>query len=278
MPISASEFNFIRELVRQRSAIVIEPGKEYLVESRLAVVARAEGFASLEQFLGELRSQPANGLHERAVEAMTTNETSFFRDIQPFDALRQSVLPELIQRRAAERQLVIWSAACSTGQEPYSIAMLIREGFPALASWSVKILATDLSREVLARGREGRFTQLEMNRGLPAQYLVKYFTKCGSEWKIQDGIRKMVDFREMNLAERWPPMTAPDVVFIRNVLIYFDVASKREILAKVRKVMRSDGYLFLGGAETTVNLDDSFERVSLGKATCYRMPASKLAP
>jgi chemotaxis protein methyltransferase CheR len=272
MPISTSEFNFVRELVRQRSAIVLEPGKEYLVESRLTAVARVEGFASLEQLLGELRSQPANGLHARVVEAMTTNETSFFRDIHPFDSLRQSVLPDLIQRRAAERQLVVWSAACSTGQEPYSIAMLIRENFPALAGWSVRILATDLSTEVLARARLGRFTQLEMNRGLPARYLVKYFTKSGSDWQIQDDIRAMVQFREMNLAERWPPIPTPDIVFIRNVLIYFDVATKREILAKMRKVMRPDGFLFLGGAETTINLDDSFERVSLGKATCYRLP------
>lgn len=273
MPISASEFNYIRELVRQRSAIVLEPGKEYLVESRLTAVARGEGFASLKQFLDELRRQPANGLHDRVVEALMTNETSFFRDVHPFDSLRQSVLPELIQRRAAERQLVIWSAACAAGQEPYSIAMLIRESFPALADWSVKILATDLSKAMLARGREGRFTQLEINRGLPARYLVKYFSQRGVEWQVQDDIRAMVEFRELNLAGRWPAMSPPDIVFLRNVLIYFDVATKREVLAKVRLVMRPDGYLFLGGAETTINLDDAFERVSLGKSTCYRPPA-----
>ncbi|HEU4587335.1 MAG TPA: protein-glutamate O-methyltransferase CheR [Gemmatimonadales bacterium] len=273
MPISASEFNYIRELVRQRSAIVLEPGKEYLVESRLTAVARGEGFDSLEQFLDEMRRRPDTGLHERAVEALTTNETSFFRDVHPFDSLRQSVLPELIQRRTAERQLVIWSAACASGQEPYSVAMLIRESFPALADWSVKVLATDLSKAMLARCREGRFTQLEINRGLPARYLVKYFAQHGGEWQIQDDIRAMVEFRELNLAGRWPAMPPPDIVFLRNVLIYFDVATKREVLAKVRLVMRPDGYLFLGGAETTINLDDAFERVTLGKSTCYRLPA-----
>jgi chemotaxis protein methyltransferase CheR len=271
MPISATEFNFVRDLVRQRSAIVLEPGKEYLVESRLSSVAKDEGFASLEQFLSELRARPSNGLHERIVEAMTTNETSFFRDLHPFDALRQTVLPDLIQRRAAERQLTIWSAACSSGQEAYSIAMTIRDAFPQLAAWSVRILATDLSKEMVARCREGRFTQLEMNRGLPAQYLVKYFTKQGLEWQVKDELRKMVDVREMNLADRWPPLPPIDIVFIRNVLIYFDVSTKREILAKIRKLMRPDGYVFLGGAETTLNLDDAFQRVPIGKSTCYQL-------
>jgi chemotaxis protein methyltransferase CheR len=271
MPISATEFNFVRDLVRQRSAIVLEPGKEYLVESRLSSVAKDEGFASLEQFLSELRARPSNGLHERIVEAMTTNETSFFRDLHPFDALRQTVLPDLIQRRAAERQLTIWSAACSSGQEAYSIAMTIRDAFPQLAAWSVRILATDLSKEMVARCREGRFTQLEMNRGLPAQYLVKYFTKHGLEWQVKDELRKMVDVREMNLADRWPPLPPIDIVFIRNVLIYFDVSTKREILAKIRKLMRPDGYVFLGGAETTLNLDDAFQRVPIGKSTCYQL-------
>jgi chemotaxis protein methyltransferase CheR len=271
MPISAGEFSFVCDLVRERSAIVLEPGKEYLVESRLSAVARGEGFGSLEQLLAELHSHPSNGLHQRVVEAMTTNETTFFRDIHPYDALRQTVLPELLRVRAAERQLVIWSAACSSGQEPYSIAIALKELGSLLAGWSVRIVATDLSTEMLARAREGRFSQIEMNRGLPAQYLVKYFTKQGLEWRISDEIRQMVELRELNLAEAWPTLPAPDVVFMRNVLIYFDADTKRAILGRVRRLMRPEGYLFLGGAETTLNLDGAYQRVPIGKAISYRL-------
>jgi chemotaxis protein methyltransferase CheR len=270
MPISTTEFNFIRNLVRERSAIVLEPGKEYLVESRLASVARGEGYACLEHFLAELRSKPTQRMHRQVVEAMTTNETSFFRDVHPFDALRQAVVPELLQRRAAERRLTIWCAACSSGQEPYSIAMTLRDHCPGLAGWTVRIVATDLSAEMLERGRRGRYGQVEMNRGLPAPMLVKHFKKDGLEWEISDELRRMVEFRELNLAESWPALPAPDVVFLRNVLIYFDVETKRSILSRVRRLMRPDGYLFLGGAETTMNLDDAFQRVQVGKAVCYR--------
>jgi chemotaxis protein methyltransferase CheR len=271
MAIGAGEFSFVCDLVRQRSAIVLEPGKEYLVESRLSALARGEGFGSLDQFLAELRTQPANGLHQRVVEAMTTNETTFFRDLHPFDALRQVALPELLRLREADRQLVIWSAACSSGQEPYSLAMLLKEMGPALAGWTVRIIATDLSTEMLARARQGRFSQIEMNRGLPAQYLVKYFKKQGLEWQVSDDIRQMVEFRELNLAEAWPLLPAPDVVFMRNVLIYFGMETKRAILGRVRCLMRPDGYLFMGGAETTLNLDDAYQRVPIGKTICYRL-------
>jgi chemotaxis protein methyltransferase CheR len=272
MAIGAGEFSFVCDLVRQRSAIVLEPGKEYLVESRLSALARGEGFGSLDQFLAELRTQPANGLHRRVVEAMTTNETTFFRDLHPFDALRQVALPELLRLREADRQLVIWSAACSSGQEPYSLAMLLKEMGPALAGWTVRIIATDLSTEMLSRARQGRFSQIEMNRGLPAQYLVKYFKKQGLEWQVSDDIRQMVEFRELNLAEDWPPLPAPDLVFMRNVLIYFDMETKRAILGRLRRLMRPDGYLFMGGAETTLNLDDTYQRIPIGKTICYRLP------
>lgn len=270
MPINPADFDFVRDLVRKRSAIVLEPGKEYLVESRLTAVARGEGFPSLDEFLAEIRAQPANGLHQRVVEAMTTNETTFFRDIHPFDALRQTVIPELLERRAAERKLLIWSAACSSGQEPYSIAILLKEMGGILAGWNVRILATDLSTEMVARAREGRYNQIEMNRGLPAAYLVKYFKKQGLEWQVSEEIRRMVEFKELNLAEPWAAMPAPDVVFMRNVLIYFDVETKKAILGRIRRLMRPDGYLVLGGAETTMNLDDAYERVPVGKATCHR--------
>ncbi|MDX2193591.1 MAG: protein-glutamate O-methyltransferase CheR [Gemmatimonadales bacterium] len=272
MPIGTAEFNYIRDLVRQQSAIVIEPGKEYLVESRLASLARGEGFASVEQFIAQLRSRPQNGLHRRVIDAMTTNETSFFRDVHPFDALRQVVIPELAARRQAEKTLTIWCGACSSGQEPYTIAMVLRELGHPFPGWTVRVVATDLSTEMLERAKGGRYSQLEVNRGLPAAFLVKYFQKTGAEWSVKDELRKLIDFRPINLAEPWAGMPSCDIVFMRNVLIYFDVPTKRDILGRVRRLLRPDGYLFLGGAETTLNLDDSYRRAPVGKAVAYRPP------
>jgi chemotaxis protein methyltransferase CheR len=271
MTLNLTEFNFIRRLVLEQSAIVLEADKGYLVESRLMPLARREGFPSLNHFVQKLQVEPLQALHRQAVEAMTTNETSFFRDFQPFEALKKVVLPDIITRRSAERELNIWSAASSSGQEPYSLAMLIRENFPKLASWKVRILATDLSTDILARASEGRYSQLEVNRGLPAPLLVKYFQKRGCDWYLRDDIRSMVDYKVVNLANAWPFLPLMDIVLIRNVLIYFGVETKKEILAKVRRVLKPDGYFFLGAAETTLNLDDSFERVPIERATCYRI-------
>jgi chemotaxis protein methyltransferase CheR len=271
MTLSLPDFNFIRRLVLEQSAIVLEEDKGYLVESRLLPLARREGFASLDLLVRRLQAEPLHALHYRAVEAMTTNETSFFRDFHPFEVLKKSVLPDLIARRSAVRELNIWCAASSSGQEPYSLAMLIRESFPKLASWKVRILATDLSTDILARAREGRYSQLEVNRGLPATLLVKYFQKRGCDWYLQDDIRNMVDYQIVNLADRWPYLPPMDIVMIRNVLIYFAVETKKEILAKVRRVLKPDGYFFLGAAETTFSIDNSFERVQFERATCYQV-------
>jgi chemotaxis protein methyltransferase CheR len=271
MALSAPDFNYIRRLVLEQSAIVLEEDKGYLVESRLSPLARREGFASLSLFVDRLQSEPFHTLHRRAVEAMTTNETSFFRDFHPFEALKKFVLPDLVGKRGQERNLNIWCAACSTGQEPYTIGMLVREHFPSLVSWNIRILATDLSSEILARAREGRYSQLEVNRGLPAGFLVKYFQKQGCEWQLRDDIRRTVEFQIVNLATAWPPMPRMDVVMMRNVMIYFGMDTKKEILGKIRRVLRPDGYFFLGAAETTFNLDDSFQRIQLERATCYRV-------
>ena len=271
MTLSQPEFNYVRRLVLEQSAIVLEEDKTYLVESRLLPLARREGFASLGLLVQRLQAEPFNGLHRQAVEALTTNETSFFRDFHPFEALKKFVLPDLIVRRAAEKSLSFWCAACSSGQEPYSLAMLIRESFPQLLSWNVSILATDLSTEVLARAREGRYSQLEVNRGLPATLLVKYFQKRGCDWCLRDDIRRMVDYQVVNLASAWPFLPPMDLVMMRNVLIYFGDETKKEILAKVRRVLAPESYFFLGGAETTFSIDDAFERVQLDRATCYRV-------
>ncbi|MFN7290326.1 MAG: CheR family methyltransferase [Pirellula sp.] len=264
-------FNFITNLVRSKSAIVLESGKAYLVESRLSPVARELGLKNIAELVSELQKPGSQKLTQRVVEAMTTNETSFFRDIHPFTALKEKIIPNLIQRRAKEKSLSIWSNACSSGQEPYTIAMLIAEHFPILKDWKIRIISSDLSSQILDRARLGEFNQTEVNRGLPMNFLLKYFTKNEGQWKIRDEIRKMVEFRELNLVEPFPALLpAMDIVFLRNVLIYFSPETKSEILKKVHKVMHKDSYLFLGGSETTMNLNVRFEREQLGSAVCYR--------
>jgi chemotaxis protein methyltransferase CheR len=272
MGIDTKDFNFVREMVRVQSAIVLEPGKEYLVESRLTSLARAEGFGSLDQFLVELRARPAL-MQKKVVEAMTTNETSFFRDIHPFDALKTGLVPEIAKRNAVSRRIDIWCAACSSGQEPYTVAMTLMESLPQPDSWTIRILATDLSGEMLERTKAGRYSQLEVNRGLPAPMLVKYFQKHGTEWQVVEKLRRMVEVRPLNLIEPWAGMPQCDIVFLRNVLIYFDVPTKRLILGKVKKVLRPDGFLFLGGAETTINVDEAWSRVQFGRGVCYKPQA-----
>jgi chemotaxis protein methyltransferase CheR len=271
MSLSATDFDYVRTLVKDRSAIILEPSKTYLVDSRLSPIVRKLNMNSIGELVTRMRQERFGELHRSVIEAMTTNETSFFRDVHPFEAMKTKIVPELMAKRAAERSLTIWCGACSSGQEPYSIAMLLRENFPELAGWRLQILATDLSTEILDRAKRGVFSQLEVNRGLPAALLVRHFTRQGLEWQVSDTVRNMITFRELNLIESWPSMPRVDVVFLRNVLIYFDIPTKKSILAKIRQVMRPDAYLFLGGAETTMNLDDVFERVQLEKTGCYRM-------
>jgi chemotaxis protein methyltransferase CheR len=269
------EFEVIRQLLVERSAIVLEPGKEYLVEARLAPLVREFGLNSVGELIARLRSHSGNGLERRIVEAMVTGETYFFRDHHPFETLRKTVLPDLITRRAAERRLHIWCAACATGQEPYSVAMLLREHFPDLTGWKVALLASDLSQQVLARARAGRYHQIEVNRGLPARLLIKYFDQHGTDWQIKPDIAGMVEFRDINLARDWPSLPRMDLVLMRNVMIYFDVETKKAILSRLARVLRPDGYLLLGGAETTFNLDNSYHRVEALKGGFYqRTPGS----
>ena len=274
MPLSDDDFSYVREMVYRQAAIVLEKEKNYLVEARLTPLVRQHGFGSLEELVAQLRNQPHNGMQWHVVEAMTTNETSFFRDVHPFEMLKKNVLPELMKKRATTRQLSIWCAAASSGQEPYTILMLLREAFPELLTWKLNFIATDISQEMIERCREGCYSQLEVNRGLPAPLLVKYFSKIGTEWKIKDELRRMIDFRQMNLAQAWSALPAMDVIFMRNVLIYFDLETKKAILARVRRTLKADGYFFLGGAETTLNIDESFKRVQIDKAAYYQLSAA----
>lgn len=267
--ISAPDLNFLCALVRERSAIVLEPKKAYLLQARLEPLAKQLNLEGIPSLVKALRAGGGATLAEAVVDAMTTNETSFFRDIHPFEALRLHVLPQVLAARAAERRLSIWCAASSSGQEPYSIAMLLREHFPELEGWNVSFIASDISPTMLARCREGIYSQLEVNRGLPVTYLVKHFEKAGGGWQLKPEIRRRVDFREMNLIRPWPTLPAMDIVFIRNVLIYFDMDVRKQILGKIHDLMRPGGFLFLGTAETTLNLEERFRRATFDKTTLY---------
>lgn len=275
MAIAKSDFTYLQQLVLRDSAIVLEEGKDYLLESRLGPLARREGLAGLAELVSTLRTEVGGVLRAKVVDAMTTNETTFFRDVHPFESLRTELIPRLVELRSDRRQIEILCAACSSGQEPYTIAMLLCEHFPRIVNdWRIRITALDLSDTMLERARGGLYSQLEVNRGLPVTYLVKYFTKEGSSWRLKDNVRKLVTFQQANLAApSWPLLPPQDLVFIRNVLIYFDVKTKKQILGQVRKVLRPDGHMFLGAAETTLSLDEAFERVSFGKGSCYRLRA-----
>ena len=269
---SPDEFQFFADFLRERSGISLDAGKEYLVEARMTTVLSDYEFASLSTLIVTLRSGSDPALEDRVVEEMTTNETSFFRDHQPFEELKELVIPTLIETRGTEKKLHIWSAACSAGQEPYSIAMLIKEHFPELADWTLSIIGTDLSEAALEKARKGSYSQLETNRGLPPELLTKYFTRSGVRWQINDEIREMVEFRKLNLLEPITGLPVADVVLVRNVLIYFEQALKQETLAKIRGVMDPSSYLFLGGAETTLQVDDQLVRVSdRPRTSCYQL-------
>jgi chemotaxis protein methyltransferase CheR len=255
--------------VHRESAIVLAPGKEYLVEARLLPVARQFGLADVAQLVDTVRTRPDPDSTRRIVEALTTNETSWFRDGDPFTALTSTVLPALLSARGPSERLQIWSAACSSGQEPYSIAILLEDALPN-AGQRVSITATDISREMVERTRVGRFSQLEVNRGLPAPMLVRHFTRVGAEWEVAPTLRRMVSAGQCNLAAPLPRMGPFDVVYLRNVLIYFDLSTKQAILRGVRELLRPDGWLFLGAAETTLGVDDSWERVVIGRSSAYR--------
>lgn len=271
--LESADLLFICKLIYSEAAIVLDEAKSYLIEARLEPLARREGFETCQDFIAELRK--VNGkpspLVAKAVDAMTTNETSFFRDLHPFMALRKYLLPEIIERRRATRSLNIWCAAASSGQEPYTITLLLKEYFPELLGWDINFLATDISDEMLARCQEGRFSKLEVNRGLPAPMLVKHFEQDKTEWIIKKELRDLIEFKKLNLIERWPSMPKMDLVFIRNVLIYFDPDTKREILAQISQNLDPEGFLFLGGAETTLNLSTDFHRYRIEKSTCYTL-------
>ena len=269
MTLSQADFSFVSTLVRREAAIVLAPGKEYLVEARLIPVARQIGAASVGAFLAELQRRPNIEHQRRIVDALTTNETSWFRDREPFTALSDVVLPELIKSRASARKIRVWSAASSSGQEAYSLAITLQEALPA--GWSYEILGSDISTEMIKRAEVGEYSQVEVNRGLPASQLVQYFERVGAHWRVSPALRRNLTFRLMNLTAPLPALPPFDVIFLRNVLIYFDVATKKSVLRNVARLLRPDGLLFLGAAETTIGIDDNYERVAAGRTSAYRL-------
>jgi chemotaxis protein methyltransferase CheR len=259
--VSVLDFEYLRKFLRERSGLVLAADKQYLAESRLLPVARAAGLDGVAELVQALRRPHSEQLAGRAVEAMTTNESFFFRDRIPFDQFRESVLPELMARRASRRRIRIWCAAASTGQEPYSLAMSLKEMGERICDWRIEIVATDISNEVLEKARSGIYTQFEVQRGLPIASLLKHFSKVGDNWQIAPDIRTMVQFRALNLIADFAHLGVFDLVFCRNVLLYFDQETKSRVLDRVARVTERDGYLVLGAAETVVGLTGAFKPV-----------------
>jgi chemotaxis protein methyltransferase CheR len=256
--VTLSDYEFLRKFLRDRSGLDLSADKQYLVESRLIPLARKASLPGLAELVAKLKTG-AEPLSADVVEAMTTNETFFFRDKVPFDHLKATVLPELLRARAGRRALRIWCAASSTGQEPYSIAMCLKELGSMLAGWRVEIVATDLSHGVLEKSRAGLFSQFEVQRGLPIQLLVKHFTQIGELWQLNADIRSMVQFKQLNLLQDFSHLGGFDVIFCRNVLIYFDQDTKTNVFGRLAKRIEPDGFLMLGAAETVVGLTDAFK-------------------
>lgn len=263
-----ADFHFLEQLVRKRSGLVLSADKSYLIESRLAPIARKEGLASIDELVRVIRQRPDERLIAAVVDAMTTNETFFFRDKTPFDLLKDDVLGPITKARGPGQKLRIWCAAASTGQEPYSIAMTIEQNPGVMNGMTAEILGTDISDRVLEKARAGIYSQFEVQRGLPIQLLMKHFEKNDDNWRISDKMRAAVRFQTLNLLADFRALGRFDIVFCRNVLIYFDNETKRDVLERMARQMSDDGVLLLGAAETVLGLTEAFKTVP-GKRGLY---------
>ena len=266
---NVTDFEMIAKLLKERSGLALNKDKAYLIESRLNPVARKRNFSGFDELAAAIRAGKDEDLLVDVTEAMTTNESFFFRDQKPFDQFNAMVLPHMLEHRATKKSFRIWSAACSSGQEPYTLAMLLKENASKLAGWRIDIVATDLSTEILDKAKEGLYSQFEVQRGLPINLLVKYFKQVGDRWQIDAGIRQMVKFQKFNLLTSPSALGQFDVIFCRNVLIYFDPPTKTEVLDRLADLLANDGYLYLGGAETVLGMTDRFELMP-GQRGVYR--------
>ncbi len=255
------DFDLVCRLVKDRSGLILTRDKAYLLESRLMPVARRRGMKGLDELVGAIRGKGDEALLREVTEAMTTNESFFFRDIKPFEVFRQTILPRLISAREGKRTFRIWCAACSSGQEPYSLAMILKEEAARLSGWRQEILGTDISTEILAKAKAGAYSQFEVQRGLPIQLLLKYFKKKDDVWQIDPALKSMVQYREFNLLHDLKALGQFEVVYCRNVLIYFDQPTKSRVLEQISRLLQPDGVLFLGGAETVLGISDKFKPV-----------------
>jgi len=270
----SADYGYLRELVYGLSQNVLDPSRDYLFETRLSRVLRNQGMSHLGQLVSHLRASKNPTLERAVAEAMTINETSFFRDTRPFELLRTELLPKIIEARRLQRSLRIWSAACSTGQEGYSMAMLLLEHFPLLASWNIRIEGTDISAEVVERARAGCYHRIEINRGLPARFVVRYFDHQGEDWTIKPEVRRLCNFRQCNLCTPPLPFNRADdrfdIIFLRNVMLYFSQDTRRVLLAGMHRLLPQDGLLFLGSSEQPA--DPSLWTPVLAGGTCYFKP------
>lgn len=256
------DFQFLSDLLRKRSGLVLTQDKAYLIENRLMPVARKASLEGLTELVQVLRAGKDESILRDVVEAMTTNETFFFRDNKQFDNLRDEILPRLMEARKATRRLRFWSAACSAGQEPYTLLMILSEMSAKLQGWRFEVVASDLSREILDKAKAGIYTQFEVQRGLPITFLVKYFSQLeANQWQVSEALRRQIQFREVNLLGQFGTLGTFDLILCRNVLIYFDQATKGETLAKMAAMTNPGGYLFLGGAETVLGVSDKYQAV-----------------
>lgn len=269
-----ADFDFVAQMLKRRSGLVIGPDKIYLLDSRLAPVARQLQLVNIDAVVAKVRAGD-EAVCKAVTEAMTTNETFFYRDKTPFEHFEKLILPHMLKARANDRRLRIWSAAAATGQESYSLAMILREKAAQLKDWKIDIFGTDLSNEALAKAKAGAYTQFEVQRGLPVTHLVKYFEKKGEQWCIKDDIRAMVKFQTGNLLDAFTGFGTFDVVFCRNVLIYFDEPTKRDILGRVSQLMPADGYLLLGAAETVVGVSTAFAPIEQARGVYSKLGAAK---
>ncbi len=266
-----ADYQFLKQFLKTRSGLVLNDEKQYLIESRLLPVVRENGMETISNLVSALQRPGEKALETAVVEAMTTNESFFFRDKTPFDNFREVMLPALIKNRASRRKLRIWCAAASTGQEPYSLGMCLDEFASQLAGWRIEVIGTDLSNDVLEKARTGIYSQFEVQRGLPVQMLLKYFTQTGELWQISNELRSRVQWKQLNLLENFSHLGEFDIVFCRNVLIYFDQEAKTDVLNRIAKQMSSDGYMVLGAAETVVGLTSSFAPVPQMRGLYQRM-------
>jgi chemotaxis protein methyltransferase CheR len=249
MPCTEADYSFLRSFILSRSENVLDPSRDYLFEARLHRLLQERGMTGLDELVYNLRLAADPILDQAVVEAMTINETSFFRDHAPFDLMQHDLLPRLIERRAAQRTLRFWSAACSSGQEAYSLAILLLQQFPQLDGWSIEVLGTDINAEMVRRAQAGRYQRIEINRGLPARYLLKYFRRDREEWEATPDLRAICRFQQRNLSHAVPAFFRYDGILLRNVLFYFSEETQKHILHRVHASLAPDGFLILGSAE-----------------------------